>query len=165
MDHQPARHSVLYLRLPRRPFRGSFLEVQRQSQQSGEPITAEALDFLRKDLAKVSKATPVIVAMHLCQEAITNRDELLEALGDSNVLLVLGGHYHQSRAETYKKIHFLQLPSPAPNGGGEFMVIRITSDRLVALPFSYRTERGPIEQESYSTCPSGGQNSRKEVGK
>jgi hypothetical protein len=91
-----------------------------------------------------------VVALHLCFDAITNRDEFINALGPANVILVLGGHYHQSKADIYRGVRFLQLPSPAPNGQGEVMVVRITSDRLLALPYSYREKqwenrRGVIE--------------------
>jgi hypothetical protein len=100
-------------------------------------ITKEALDFLRKDLAKLPKGKPVIVAMHLCFDALTNGDELVEAFGDANVILVLGGHYHKAKVDNHRGINFVQLPSPAPKSPNEFTVIRITSDRLVAIPYDY----------------------------
>jgi hypothetical protein len=33
-----------------------------------------------------------------------------------------------------------ELPSPAPNGSHEMTVIRITSDRLLAIPYQYETK-------------------------
>ncbi|MDP2896170.1 MAG: metallophosphoesterase [bacterium] len=111
-----------------------------------QPITKEALDFIRKDLADVPKRKPVVVAMHLCFEALTNRDELVEAFGDANVILVLGGHYHKATVNRYRGINFVQLPSPAPNSPNEFTVIRITPDRLVAIPYDY-------EKKEWDTDP------------
>ena len=116
-----------------------------------QAVTREALDDLRKELAKVAKGSPVVVAMHLCSDAITNRDELIDALGDSNVLLVLTGHYHKSKASIHRGINFVQFPSPAGNlvrvpparpgiGAPEIMVLRITSDRLLAIPYDYKTK-------------------------
>lgn len=106
-----------------------------------QPIRKQALEFLRKSLARLPEGAPVVVAAHLCFDAITNRDEVVEAIGTSNVVLVLGGHYHKSKADVYRRVRFLQLPSPAPNGTGEVMVVRITPDRLVAIPYSYRQKR------------------------
>lgn len=102
-----------------------------------QAVSAEALDFLRARLAETRKDMPVIVALHLCFDAITNRDALADALAGANVILVLGGHYHKSKADRYRGLDFLQLPSPAPNGSREVMVVRIGSDRLVALPYNY----------------------------
>jgi len=106
-----------------------------------QPVSAEALDFLRKELAKTAKDTPVVVAMHLCYDSIANRDALADAFGDANVILVLGGHYHQSKVDRFRGIAFVQLPSPAKNGPGQFMVVRISRKRLVAIPWSYRDHR------------------------
>jgi len=106
-----------------------------------QPVHREALEFLKNDLAKTPRQRPVIVAMHLCFEAITNRDALIEALGTARVLAVLGGHYHKSSVNRYRAVPFIQLPSPAPNGPGEVMVIRIEQGRLVALPYSYRERK------------------------
>ena len=92
---------------------------------------------------------PVIVATHLCFDAITNHDELVDALGNANVLCILGGHYHKAKVTRYRQIDFVQLPSPAPNSPDEVTVFRITPDRLVAIPFNYTrnewaTDKGKI---------------------
>jgi len=111
-----------------------------------QPITKQALDFIRKDLGKIPKGNPVVVAIHLCFDSLTNRDELVEAFGDANVILVLGGHYHKAKVDKYQGIHFVQLPSPAPKSPNEFTVIRITSDRLVAISYDY-------EKKEWDTDP------------
>ena len=36
---------------------------------------------------------------------------------------------------------FLQLPSPSANGPSEVMVVRITAQRLAAVPYNYREKR------------------------
>lgn len=105
-----------------------------------QPITKDALDYLRSDFAKLAKGTPVVVGTHLCFEAITNKDELIDAFGDANVILVLGGHYHKASVSQYRRVNFVQLPSPAPGSPDEFTVFRISSDRLVAVPFDYRSK-------------------------
>jgi len=115
-----------------------FSEYDESLKSPAQPISKAALDFLRKTLAKASKGTPVVVATHLCFEAITNRDEFVDAFGEANVILVLGGHYHKATVNRHRSIPFVQLPSPAPKSASEFTVIRITSDRLVAIPFNYR---------------------------
>ncbi len=43
----------------------------------------------------------------------------------------------QATVTMYKGVNFVQLPSPAPDSAPEFTVIRIDSDRLVAIPFDY----------------------------
>lgn len=105
-----------------------------------QPISRDALEFLRKDLAGLAKGKPVIVAMHLCFDAMTNRDEFVDALGAANVILVLGGHYHKAKVDRFRGVSFVQLPSPAPNGSHEVTVIRVTSDRLVAIPYHYENK-------------------------
>jgi hypothetical protein len=119
-------------------FIGLFSEYDEKLNNPAQPITKPALDYLRQTLAKVPKGQPVVVATHLCFEAITNRDEFVDAFGEANVILVLGGHYHKATVNQYRGINFAQLPSPEPKSAGEFTVIRITSDRLVAIPFNYR---------------------------
>jgi len=39
-----------------------------------------------------------------------------------------------------RDINFVQLPWPAPNGSHEVTVIRITSNRLLAVPYQYETK-------------------------
>ena len=55
-----------------------------------QPISKNALKYLLTNLSKVLKGTPIVVATHLCFESITNKDELIDAFGDSNVILVFG---------------------------------------------------------------------------
>lgn len=102
-----------------------------------QPISEDALKYLRNCLLKVTKETPIVVATHLCFDSITNRDELIDAFGDANVILVLGGHYHKASVNSYRGINFVQLPSPAPESPSEIMVIRIDSEKLLAVPFDY----------------------------
>jgi hypothetical protein len=123
-----------------------FSEYDEKLNNPAQPITKEALDYLRQALAKAPKGKPVIVATHLCFEAITNRDQFVDAFGAANVILVLGGHYHKATVNEYRGIHFVQLPSPEPKSSREFTVIRITSDRLVAIPFNYQDSRWVSEK-------------------
>ena len=61
-----------------------------------QPLTQEALTYLKEQLAKLSKEKPVVIFTHLCHDAMTNRDELVNTIGKSNVIMILGGHYHYS---------------------------------------------------------------------
>lgn len=126
------RHGVHFVML--------FSKYDESLNNPAQPVTQETLAFLRNDCAKLAKGTPVVVALHLCFDAITNRDELVDALGDANIVLVLGGHYHKAKVDRYRDINFVQLPSPAPNGSHEVTVIRITSDRLLAIPYQYESK-------------------------
>jgi hypothetical protein len=114
-----------------------------------QDITAEALDFIRKNLhrhyspdlvpekwASVPQGTPVVVATHLCFDAMTNRDEFVDALDGGNVIMALGGHYHKAKVTPYRGINFVQLPS-VKSAWTEVTVIRITSNRLTAIPYDY----------------------------
>ncbi len=101
-----------------------------------QPLTKEALDYLRKQLAKTPKEQPVVLFTHLCHDAMTNRDELVEAVGKANVILVLGGHYHYSSVNKYRGLNFVQLPSPKSKYT-EFTILRITTDRLLAMPYDF----------------------------
>jgi hypothetical protein len=122
-------------------FIGLFSEYDEKLNNPAQPISKAALDYLRQALAKVPKGKPVVVATHLCFDAITNRDEFVDAFGDANVILVLGGHYHKATVNQFRGTNFVQLPSPEPKSSREFTVIRITSDRLIAIPFNYRDNK------------------------
>jgi hypothetical protein len=99
-------------------------------------ITAEALAYIRNDLRTVSRGTPVVVATHYCLDAIQNRDDLVEAFGDANVVLVLGGHHHAgSHITEYRGLHFAKIPSPT--SGTRFTVVRIADGRISALAYDY----------------------------
>ena len=114
-----------------------------------QDITTESMDFIRKylhrhyspelvpeKLASVPKGTPVIVAVHLCLDAMTNKDAFVDSLKGANVIMVLGGHYHKAEVRSYRGMNFVQLPS-VNSTFSEVTVIRITSDRLVAIPYDY----------------------------
>ena len=91
-----------------------------------QPLTRQALDDLRQQLAQREKSQPTIVATHLCLDALTNKDELIDVLAPFNILAILGGHYHKATVQSYRGRPFVQLPSPAPNGPRAFTVFRIT---------------------------------------
>ena len=101
-----------------------------------QPLTQEALTYLKEQLAKLSKEKPVVIFTHLCHDAMTNRDELVNTIGKSNVIMILGGHYHYSSVNKYRGINFVQLPSPKSKVT-EFTVIRIEKDRLIAIPYDF----------------------------
>ncbi len=130
-----------------------FSEYDERLNDPAQPITKEALDYLRQTLAKVPKGKPVVVATHLCFEAITNRDQFVDAFGDANVILVLGGHYHKATVNRYRGIPFVQLPSPAPKSTNEFTVIRVAADRLIALPFNYRDNKWVTDKRKLLDAP------------
>ncbi len=106
-----------------------------------QPLTGDALQFIRTSLAKIPAGEPVVIAAHLCYDAMTNRDALVDVLGDANVLAILGGHYHKAKVDRYRNQNFIQLPSPAPGSPSQFMVIRITADRLLAIPYDYEHKK------------------------
>lgn len=119
-----------------------------------QPITAEALGFLRAELDKLPDGSPAIVAVHLCFDAITNRDELVEAVGDANVLAILGGHYHKAKVDRYRNIDFIQLPSPAlKNTAHQITVFRITPNRFVAIPYDYRAKSWVLDRRKMLDKP------------
>ena len=115
-----------------------FSKYDESLNNPAQPLTEEALGFLRTGLKELPEGAPVIVATHLCFDAITNRDALCEAFGEANVIAVLGGHYHKAKVDEYRGYHFVQLPSPAAGSPDEFTVLRVTSNRLLAIPYDYR---------------------------
>jgi hypothetical protein len=130
-----------------------FSEYDEHLNNPAQPISKPALDYLRQTLAKVPRGKPVVVATHLCFDAITNRDEFVDAFGDANVILVLGGHYHKAVVSKYRGFNFVQLPSPAPKSVPEFTVLRITSDRLLALPFNYQENKWVADERKILDTP------------
>ncbi len=117
-------------------FIGLYSEYDHKARKPAQPITKKALDFIREDLAKIPKGTPTVVVTHLCFAAITNKDALVDAFGTANVVLVLGGHYHRVSVHEYRGFRFVQLPSPKSKWT-MFTVVRITSNRLIAMPYDY----------------------------
>jgi len=123
-----------------------YSEYDESLSSPAQPISKDALEFLRTSLSEVPENAPIVMATHLCFESITNRDELINTFGDANVILVLGGHYHKASVNRYRGINFVQLPSPAPGSPSEFTVVRIESERLLAIPFDY--EKGKWSDDS-----------------
>jgi hypothetical protein len=134
-------------------FIGLFSEYDENLNNPAQPITKAALDYLRQALAKVPKVKPVVVATHLCFDAITNRDEFVDAFGDGNVILVLGGHYHKATANKDRGFNFVQLPSPEPKSSGEFTVVRIAPNRLTAILFNYRDNKWVSDKRKILDTP------------
>ena len=101
-----------------------------------QPLTKEALTYLKDQLGRLPKEKPAVVFTHLCHDAMTNRDELVETIGKSNVIMVLGGHYHYSSVNQYRGLTFVQLPSPKSKFT-EFTVFQVTQNRLIAMPYDF----------------------------
>ncbi len=97
-------------------------------------------DLVPEKLASVPHGTPIVVATHLCFDAMTNRDAFVDALGDANVIMVLGGHYHKAKVTLYRGVNFVQLPS-VNSAWPEVTAIRVTSDRLTAISYDYSKEQ------------------------
>jgi len=104
-----------------------------------QPMTKKSLDHVRKELAKLPRGAPAVIVTHLCYDAMTNRDELIEAIGDANVIMILGGHYHKAVVHRYKGRNWVQLPSPKSDWT-HITVLRITSDRLIAIPYDFKAK-------------------------
>jgi hypothetical protein len=142
-----ARHGALSYTFDRAGvhFIALFSHYEESRNNPAQPLSREALEFLRRDLSHRPVGSPVVVATHLCLDALTNRDEFIDALGEANVVLILTGHYHKAQVDRYRGRNFVQLPSPAPNGEREVMVVRFLAGRLLALPFNYETRQWVTE--------------------
>ncbi|MFO7901592.1 MAG: metallophosphoesterase family protein [Planctomycetota bacterium] len=127
-------------------FLAMFSKYDESLDNPAQPLTQESLNWLRAKLANLDAGTPVIVATHLCFDALTNRDALVDAIGDANVIAILGGHYHKAKVDHYGGQHFVQLPSPAPGSPPEFTVVRITSERIVGVPYNYEQDKWAEEK-------------------
>ena len=68
---------------------------------------------------------------------MTNLDALCDAIVDTNVIAILGGHYHKAKIDKHRGMTFIQLPSPAPGSPDEIVVVRIASDRLLVVTRDY----------------------------
>jgi hypothetical protein len=122
-------------------FLAVFSKYDETLKNPAQPLTPEALACLRNQLTKLPPDTAVVIATHLCFDAMTNRDALLDTLGNANVLAILGGHYHKAKVDQYRGHRFIQLPSPAPGSPGEVTVFRISPDRFVAIPYDYERKK------------------------
>ena len=130
-----------------------FSHYDESRNNPAQALSGEALRFLRGDLARQPAGTPVVVAFHLCLDALTNRDEFIDTLGDANAVLILTGHYHKAQVDRYRGRNFVQLPSPAPNGKREFMVVRFLAGRILALPYNYETRQWVTEPRKMLDVP------------
>jgi predicted phosphodiesterase len=101
-----------------------------------QPLTEDCLTYIKTNIAKVPKGEPVVVAIHMCFEAITNPDALVDSFGDANVALVMTGHYHQPSTQKYRGISFVQCPSPKSDTHAG-TAVHITSERVTAVPYNY----------------------------
>ena len=120
--------------------------------EPAQPLSDESLDFLRKELAKSPKDMPIIIVTHLCHDAMTNKDALIDAIGTASVILILGAHYHFASVQEYRGFPFVQLPSPKSKRT-EFTVLRITRDRLIALPYDFKSHSWAVEPRKILDIP------------
>jgi len=126
-----ARHGSTSYTFDAGPLRFIVLFSRDNAQQF---ITRDAMDYLRHQLT-LAPSRPTVIVTHYCLDAIRNKDEFSDCLDTGHVLLVLGGHYHYAVASTYRNHQFLQVPSPGDRA--QFIVIRLTPDRLQALTYDY----------------------------
>ena len=120
-------------------FIATFSQYNEDANNPAQSIHKDALKFIATELGKIPRNQPAIVALHQCLDSITNRDELVGAFGEANVILVLGGHYHKSTVQEYGGFRFVQLPSP--RDFTQFTVFRITNERLLAIPYDYKAKK------------------------
>lgn len=99
-----------------------FIMISTPTLQDPLPsIGEEAVEFVRKDLAKVGPQKPVFVAFHhplMSSEFASNYDcdRLLDELRPYNVVLLLFGHGHNADKTQYGGIDAVQGGSPFDNG-------------------------------------------------
>jgi predicted phosphodiesterase len=106
--------------------------------EPAQPLTDKALGFIRSELQKLPSNAPAVVATHLCLDAMTNADDLVEAFGDANVIMVLGGHYHKAKVQHHRGYPFVQIPAPDTNRVTYF---DITPKRVLAVPYNFKTDK------------------------
>ena len=101
------------------------IHVTRDDLQYHGMIEPEQMDWLKRDLAHTSKSTPIIVATHMplltafysaseggtfpapANRVVVNNLEVLEALKNHNVPLVLQGHLHVEEMVRWKHTAFI----------------------------------------------------------
>jgi len=116
-----------------------FSQFDANADSPAQPLTKESLVSLKEHLSATPVETPIVIATHLCFDAMTNRDDLVEVIGKANVILILGGHYHKATVHRYRGLNFVQFPSPRDQT--EVTVLRVTADRLVAIPYDHANKR------------------------
>ncbi len=111
-----------------------------------QPITTEALAWTAARLKEIGPKKPVIIATHLCYDAITNKDEFVGVLKGYNVLGVLGGHYHKAVVSQHQGVSFIQLPSPKSEFH-DITVLRVLGEnRLQALVYDYKKKQWRLQK-------------------
>lgn len=104
-----------------------------------QEITPQALAFLRTNLARIPKDQPVVIASHYCFESISNPDAYIDAMGNANVIVVLGGHYHQPTSNLYRGKRFIQVGSPRT--GSTFTVVKISNSSANTAVWDFNQHR------------------------
>lgn len=117
----------------------SFFDDAKEENPWEQPITQQAIDWLKADLSDVNATTPVIIVTHLCHDAITNKNEFVSAFKDKNVVLVLGGHYETPTLQEYAGYTFVQMPGPRNEDYQAVSAFHITNDRVTAAVWDVDT--------------------------
>ncbi len=108
----------------------------------GEYLAAEDVSFLQQDLASTEQGTPVVLFVHCRLDRFRNTDEALLLLADHHILLVVGAHVHKPAVFQTAGIDCLDVGQCRdhpidPAYGRNLYVVRITDDRLVAVPWRW----------------------------
>ncbi len=131
-------------------------------------LNAEQLDWLAKDLAKLSSNTYIILAMHVQPDANANFDrtsrlgdessaKLADILKNKNVLAIMHGHWHKLNAAVWNGIDVI---SPAGFVYGipgcscadrhcsqVWGLIHITDTTITSLAYNWEFDRWETEKE------------------
>ena len=111
---------------------------------SGDPghFEAEELDFLRRDADAAGAGTPTIVFTHHRLDRTTNGGDVLALLARRNVLLVVSAHVHKPAVFQLDGIDCIDVGQCRdhpidPEYGRSFLVVRVTDERLTAVPWRW----------------------------
>ena len=109
---------------------------------------AANLQWLKKDLATVSRETPVVLFFHYpmggpFSDWWNERDKnaLAQAIAGYRVVTIFTGHYHMPGRETWQGIDTFR-PGSTRTGPPTFIVARLTDDRLTVAFYDWTIGEG-----------------------
>ncbi len=151
-----ARHGHTYYSFNNQGIHFILLDLYVKNDSSHPELDPAQLKWLEKDLAGVSKNTPIVLGMHLHPDSSVDGTKpessaaLAGLLKNKNVILFLGGDKHWGRQGIWNGIDtvtagfaFSLDVDPAwsrnPDWTPTLLVVKIIGDRMIVIEYNWKT--------------------------
>ena len=105
-------------------------------------IPEAGLDFIKSDLSRIDKSTPVVIFTHTRIDRLKNGKVVLQLLRRRQVKLIISAHRHKPAISELGTITCIDIGHCRnhpidPEYGRSFYVVRLTGKRITALPWRW----------------------------